>query len=110
LVASFAAALRSATASAGDRVAVLPRTASRALAFWATQALGGITAALNGWWTADEIATASRTSQGFSLRTEATARAGALGCPSEIESGFEGCCATRPAPRCRTRSTRTIRR
>ena len=41
----------------GDRVAIL--AANRAewvLTFWATISLGGIVAALNGWWTEDEIA------------------------------------------------------
>jgi long-chain acyl-CoA synthetase len=58
LVASLAAALRDRFGvRKGDRVAVLAENRVEwPLAFWATQCLGGITAALNGWWTADEIA------------------------------------------------------
>ncbi len=40
----------------GDRVAILAENCIEwILAFWATMSLGGIVAALNGWWTADEI-------------------------------------------------------
>ena len=48
----------SATASRkGDRVAILAENRVEwPLSFWATMSLGGIVAALNGWWTADEIA------------------------------------------------------
>ena len=58
LVASVAAALRDRYGiGKGDRVAVLAENRVEwPLTFWATQSLGGITAALNGWWTADEIA------------------------------------------------------
>lgn len=41
----------------GDRVAILaPNCAEWVIAFWATVSLGGIVSALNGLWTADEIA------------------------------------------------------
>ncbi len=41
----------------GDRVAVLAENhAEWIIAFWATVSLGAVVAALNGWWTRDEIA------------------------------------------------------
>jgi acyl-CoA synthetase (AMP-forming)/AMP-acid ligase II len=57
-VASAAAVLRERYGIAkGDRVAVLAANCAEwPVAFWATVSLGGIVAALNGWWTADEIA------------------------------------------------------
>ncbi|MBM4383009.1 MAG: acyl--CoA ligase [Deltaproteobacteria bacterium] len=57
-VASVAAALRERYGIArGDRVAILAANCAEwPLAFWATVSLGGIVAALNGWWTPDEIA------------------------------------------------------
>jgi acyl-CoA synthetase (AMP-forming)/AMP-acid ligase II len=40
----------------GDRVAILAANCPEwLLAFWATVSLGGVVAALNGWWQADEI-------------------------------------------------------
>lgn len=40
----------------GDRVAILAANCAEwVTAFWAAVSLGGIVAALNGWWTADEI-------------------------------------------------------
>jgi len=40
----------------GDRVAILAENHPEwIVTFWATVSLGGIVAALNGWWTADEI-------------------------------------------------------
>lgn len=40
----------------GDRVAILAENrAEWIVAFWATVSLGGVVAALNGWWQADEI-------------------------------------------------------
>jgi acyl-CoA synthetase (AMP-forming)/AMP-acid ligase II len=40
----------------GDRVAILAENRPEwILSFWATVSLGGVAAALNGWWTADEI-------------------------------------------------------
>ncbi len=40
----------------GDRVAILAANSPEwVIAFWATVSLGGIVAALNGWWTPDEI-------------------------------------------------------
>jgi acyl-CoA synthetase (AMP-forming)/AMP-acid ligase II len=94
LVASLAAALRERYGiGKGDRVAVLAENRVEwPLAFWATQSLGGITAALNGWWTADEIAYGIEDSEpslliGDKKRLE---RAGKLDVPVlEIESGFE---------------------
>ena len=57
LVASVAAALRDEyDVQKGDRVAILAANcAAWPIAFWATVSLGGVVAALNGWWTADEI-------------------------------------------------------
>ncbi len=57
-VASTAAALRERSGvGPGDRVAVLAANCAEwPIAFWATTSLGGITAALNSMWTADEIA------------------------------------------------------
>jgi len=41
----------------GDRVAIVAENrAEWLLTFWATVSLGGVVAALNGWWQADEIA------------------------------------------------------
>jgi acyl-CoA synthetase (AMP-forming)/AMP-acid ligase II len=41
----------------GDRVAILAANCPEwLLAFWATVSLGGVVAALNGWWQGDEIA------------------------------------------------------
>jgi len=58
LVASVAAALRDTYGvKKGDRVAILSANcAAWPIAFWATVSLGGIVAALNGWWTQDEVA------------------------------------------------------
>ena len=58
LVAALAAALRERYGiGKGDRVAILAENRVEwPLSFWATVSLGGIVAALNGWWTADEIA------------------------------------------------------
>jgi long-chain acyl-CoA synthetase len=57
-VASAAAVLRERYGIAkGDRVAILAANCAEwPVAFWATVSLGGIVSALNGWWTADEIA------------------------------------------------------
>ena len=56
-VASVARALRERYGvEPGDRVAILAANCPEWLiTFWATVSLGGIVAALNGWWTADEI-------------------------------------------------------
>ena len=58
LVASTAAALRERYGvQRGDRVAILAENLPEwIITYWATISLGGIVAALNGWWTADEIA------------------------------------------------------
>jgi acyl-CoA synthetase (AMP-forming)/AMP-acid ligase II len=58
-VASVARALREQYGiGPGDRVAILAENHPEwLLAFWATVSLGGVVAALNGWWTADEIQT-----------------------------------------------------
>ncbi len=92
-VASVAAALRERYGiGKGDRVAVLAENRVEwPLAFWATQCLGGITAALNGWWTADEIAYGIADSEPKLLIADRKRleRAGKLGLPVlEIESGF----------------------
>ncbi|MFI5318182.1 MAG: AMP-binding protein [Myxococcota bacterium] len=57
-VASAASVLRERYGVAkGERVAILAANcAAWPVAFWATVSLGGIVAALNGWWTPDEIA------------------------------------------------------
>jgi acyl-CoA synthetase (AMP-forming)/AMP-acid ligase II len=56
-VASVARALRERyDVQPGDRVAILAENGPEwILSFWATVSLGGVVAALNGWWTADEI-------------------------------------------------------
>lgn len=56
-VASVAAALRDQYGvQKGDRVAILAANCVEwPIAFWATVSLGGVVAALNGWWTRDEI-------------------------------------------------------
>lgn len=57
LVASTAKALRERYGvGPGDRVAILAENHPEwIITFWATVSLGGIVAALNGWWTTDEI-------------------------------------------------------
>lgn len=57
-VASLATALRERYGiGPGDRVAILAANGlGWPLCFWATVSLGGVVAALNGWWTPDEIA------------------------------------------------------
>jgi acyl-CoA synthetase (AMP-forming)/AMP-acid ligase II len=57
-VASLAVALRERYGiGRGDRVAILAANGlGWPLSFWATVSLGGVVAALNGWWTPDEIA------------------------------------------------------
>ncbi len=57
LVGSVAEALRRQHGiQPGDRVAILAENRPEwLLAFWATVAAGGVVAALNGWWTAEEI-------------------------------------------------------
>ncbi len=94
-VASAAALLRERYGIArGDRVAILAANCAEwPVAFWATVSLGGIVAALNGWWTADEIAygvadSAPRLLIGDRARLE-RARALGLSVPMlEIESQF----------------------
>jgi len=58
LVASVAAGLREVHGiGPGDRVAILAANCAEwPIAFWALTSLGAIAVALNGWWTADEIA------------------------------------------------------
>lgn len=58
LVASTAAALSERYGvKKGDRVAILAENWPEwIIAYWATVSLGGVVAALNGWWTGDEIA------------------------------------------------------
>jgi long-chain acyl-CoA synthetase len=93
LVASVAAGLRERFGvGKGDRVALLAENRLEwPLAFWATQCLGGITAALNGWWTADEIAYGIADSEPKLLIADQKrlARAGKVDVPVlEIESEF----------------------
>jgi acyl-CoA synthetase (AMP-forming)/AMP-acid ligase II len=77
-----------------DRVAILAANCAEwPVAFWATVSLGGIVAALNGWWTADEIAYGVADSAPKLLIGDRArlARAQGLGLtvPTiEIESGF----------------------
>jgi acyl-CoA synthetase (AMP-forming)/AMP-acid ligase II len=92
-VASVAAALRERYGiGKGDRVAVLAENRVEwPLSFWATTSLGGIVAALNGWWTADEIAHGIADSEPKLVIADRKrlARAGKLGVPVlEIESEF----------------------
>ena len=55
-VASVAEELRRRGVGKGDRVAILAANSPDwVLTFFATVSLGGVVAALNGWWTADEI-------------------------------------------------------
>jgi acyl-CoA synthetase (AMP-forming)/AMP-acid ligase II len=94
LVAALAAALRERYGvGKGDRVAILAENRVEwPLSFWATMSLGGIVAALNGWWTADEIAYGVRDSAPKLLIADRKrlARAGRLDVPVlEIESEFE---------------------
>jgi acyl-CoA synthetase (AMP-forming)/AMP-acid ligase II len=93
-VASLAAALRERYGiGKGDRVAILAENRVEwPLSFWATMSLGGIVAALNGWWTADEIAYGLEDSEPKLLIADRKrlARAGKVGVPVlEIESEFE---------------------
>jgi acyl-CoA synthetase (AMP-forming)/AMP-acid ligase II len=92
-VASVAAALRERYGiGKGDRVAVLAENRVEwPLSFWATTSLGGIVAALNGWWTADEIAYGIADSEPKLVIADRKrlARAGKLDVPVlEIESEF----------------------
>jgi acyl-CoA synthetase (AMP-forming)/AMP-acid ligase II len=96
LVASTACALRELYGvRPGDRVAILAENRPEwILAFWATTSLGACVAALNGWWTADEILHGVENSEPTLLigdRKRLARVAGRdLGVPVlEIESGFE---------------------
>jgi len=76
----------------GDRVAILAENHLEWLiAFWATVSLGGVVAALNGWWTADEIGHALDLTQPKVIIGDRRrlARLGAMSVPVlEIESDF----------------------
>ncbi|MEN8159498.1 MAG: long-chain fatty acid--CoA ligase, partial [Myxococcota bacterium] len=94
LVAALGAVLRERYGIAkGDRVAILAENRVEwPLSFWATVSLGGIVAALNGWWTADEIAYGIADSGPKLLIADRKrlARAGSLDVPVlEIESEFD---------------------
>jgi acyl-CoA synthetase (AMP-forming)/AMP-acid ligase II len=55
-VAAVGAALRSRGIGAGDRVAICGANSPGWLvSFWATAAIGAVTVAMNGWWTATEM-------------------------------------------------------
>jgi acyl-CoA synthetase (AMP-forming)/AMP-acid ligase II len=100
-VASLAAALRDRYGiGKGDRVAILAENRVEwPLSFWATMSLGGIVAALNGWWTADEIAYGIEDSEPKLLIADQKrlARAGRVGVPVlEIESEFDALLAHAP--------------
>jgi acyl-CoA synthetase (AMP-forming)/AMP-acid ligase II len=95
-VASASAALRERYGIGhGDRVAILAANCAEwPIAFWATVSLGGIVAALNGWWTPDEIAYGISDSAPKLLIADRArlARAKGLGLSIpvvEIESQFE---------------------
>lgn len=103
-VASLAAALRERYGiGKGDRVAILAENRVEwPLSFWATMSLGGIVSALNGWWTADEIAYGLADSEPKLLIADRKrlARAGRVGVPVlEIESEFEALLAYAPEAR-----------
>src|SRR5262245_33333683 len=96
LVASTARALRDLYGvRPGDRVAILAANCPEwIVAFWATTSLGACVAALNGWWTGDEILYGVENSDPRLLigdRKRLARVAGSeLGVPVlEIESGFE---------------------
>jgi long-chain acyl-CoA synthetase len=95
LVASTAAALSERYGvKKGDRVAILAENWPEwIVAYWATVSLGGVVAALNGWWTGDEIAYGIENSDPTLLIVDRKRRAripGDLGVPVvEIESDFE---------------------
>ncbi len=96
LVASTARALRDLYGvRPGDRVAILAENCPEwIVAFWATTSLGASVAALNGWWTADEILYGVENSDPRLLigdRKRLGRVAGSdVGVPVlEIESGFE---------------------
>jgi acyl-coenzyme A synthetase/AMP-(fatty) acid ligase len=113
LVASVAAALRERFGvRKGDRVAVLAENRVEwPLSFWATQCLGGVTAALNGWWTADETAYGVADCEPkLLIGTGSGSRAPARStCPcSRSSRASRSCSTTHPMLRSRTsRSTRT---
>jgi acyl-CoA synthetase (AMP-forming)/AMP-acid ligase II len=96
LVASTARALRDLYGvRPGDRVAILAANCPEwIVAFWASTSLGASVAALNGWWTADEILYGVENSDprlliGDSKRLARVAGSD-VGVPIlEIESGFE---------------------
>jgi acyl-CoA synthetase (AMP-forming)/AMP-acid ligase II len=95
-VASAASALRELYGvRAGDRVAILAANCPEwIVAFWATTSLGASVAALNGWWTADEILYGVENSEPRLLigdrRRLARVADRDVGIPLlEIESGFE---------------------
>jgi long-chain acyl-CoA synthetase len=96
LVASTAQALRELHGvRPGDRVAILAANCPEwIVAFWACASLGAVVAALNGWWTADEIRYGVATSDPKLLigdrKRLARVDGVELGLPVlEIESGFE---------------------
>jgi acyl-CoA synthetase (AMP-forming)/AMP-acid ligase II len=76
----------------GDRVAILAENHLEwVITFWASVSIGAVVAALNGWWTADEIAYGVELSDPKVLIADRKrlARVGAVGVPVvEIESGF----------------------
>ncbi len=95
LVGSVAAALRQQYGiQPGDRVAILAENHPEwILTFWATVAAGGVVAALNGWWTPDEIRYGVENSEPRLLvgdrKRLARVEGSDLGVPVvEIESGF----------------------
>ncbi len=94
LVASAAKALRERYGvRKGDRVAILAENhVEWLITFWATVSLGGIVAALNGWWTEDEIRFGIELSDPAVLVADRKRLARLGGDPGvpviEVESGF----------------------
>ena len=108
LVASAAHALRDRYGvRPGDRVAILAENCPEWLiAFWATVRIGGVVAALNGWWQADEIRVRHRRQRaGAADRRPQAARAprrpptGRAGARDRVASS--GAAGERPTPRSR---------
>src|SRR5262245_29951847 len=104
LVARSARALRDRYGVApGDRVAILAENHPEwIISFWATVSSGAVVAALNGWWTADEIRYGLELSQPKVLIADRK-RLARLGAPPpglpiiEIESDFAPLLASVPA-------------
>ena len=100
----------------GDRVAIASANcAEYAITFWAATTLGAITVALNGWWTAPEMAygithTTPKVIFADQRRRERLDQAGDLGAPVVVFDGQWWGPQNPMTPNCLTRcSARTIR-